>query len=166
MAININAIRSRGVDIALFRIERQIKNIGPTTLKGQITSGLLIQGGAQRNTPVDTGNLRASAFTVWARKRTGDAPKFRGKDAAERRNDHEKVVAGEKSQLSQNPFKPSVEVGFSAAYALPVHEDMNAKHNVGHAQFLRLAIVQNSQAIVDILRQDVVRGIDGNPVIP
>lgn len=162
-----NAIRSKGVDKALLALNRQIKNMPTVTLKGQIEAGFKIQGEAQRITPFDTGNLTNSAYTIWPQKRTGAAPKFIGKDAAERQADHDRVIKQEKAELSKDPKKPSVEVGFSAAYALPVHERMDVEHTGrGQAQFLLLSVVNNVDDIIRILKENVVSDIDGNPKVP
>lgn len=161
-----NVIRARGLDKALFRLNRQIKNMPTVTLKGQVQAGFKIQGDAQRLTPVDTSNLRNSAYTIWPRKKTGDVPKFTGKDAGERQREHDQVIKKERGELSKDRKKPSVEVGFTAAYALPVHENLEAKHPVGQAKYLEASVVSNLDDIIKILKANVVTGIDRNPKAP
>jgi hypothetical protein len=49
----------------------------------------------------------------------------------------------------------SAEVGFEAAYALFVHEDMEADFRVGGPKFLENALKQNQRAIVNIIKAAV-----------
>lgn len=73
-------------------LNRQIAGIKGDVLAGLLAAGLLVQRDAQLHVPVDTGNLKASAYT----RKKPDAPANR----------------------------PAVEVGFTAAYAVFVHENM------------------------------------------
>jgi len=45
----------------------------------------------------------------------------------------------------------SVEVGFQAAYAVYVHENLEARHPVGEAKYLQRAITENEDDIVRIV---------------
>jgi bacteriophage HK97-gp10 putative tail-component len=45
-----------------------------------------------------------------------------------------------------------VEVGYSAAYAVFVHEDLEAHHKVGQAKFLEQAVHENAGKVLDIVR--------------
>lgn len=81
-----------GLDTVLRNLNREIEGIEGRTIGGLLAGGLIIQGQAQKNVPVEYGNLRASAYT---RKAMDDAQ--------------------------------AVEVGFTAAYAIYVHENMEQK---------------------------------------
>jgi hypothetical protein len=48
--------------------------------------------------------------------------------------------------------KLSVSIGFGAAYAIYVHEDLEAKHTTGQAKFLESALRDNRDAILTILQ--------------
>ena len=54
-----------GLGAVLKRLESKVSNIADGTKSGLIAAGLFVQARAQDNTPVDTGNLRASAKTSW-----------------------------------------------------------------------------------------------------
>lgn len=61
----------------------------------------------------------------------------------------------------KDPTDPEVvEVGFNAAYAIFVHEDLEAHHTNGEAKFLENAVKENSQRIVDIITSRAKRGPD------
>lgn len=84
-------------------------------MAGLLEAGLQVQRVAQERTPVDTSNLKNSAFT----RKEGEM---------------------------------SVLVGFSAAYAVYVHEDMEARHTIGQAKFLESALRDNRDAILRIIQ--------------
>lgn len=89
--------------------------------RGLYKAGLFIQRKAQKLTPVDTGNLKGSAFTKIRYKRG----------------------------------KPKVIVGFSASYALRVHEDLNMRHTNGRAKFLEVAIRNNRARAMKMVKKEV-----------
>lgn len=59
------AVRFRiaGKDEVLRNLNRQVLGIKKRTRKGMLAAGLLVKGESMRLTPVDTGNLRNSAYT-------------------------------------------------------------------------------------------------------
>lgn len=105
----------------------QIATDAPEALgKASYASGLLIQREAQKKVPVETGNLRGSAYT-------------------------QRSVKG-------------VEVGFSAEYAIFVHENMEQKlkgeprpsglgtyWNPGGPKFLEKAVSDNVKELIDLV---------------
>lgn len=158
-----NAIRVVDLDKALLELSEFVRQVTLKTKKGMIKAGLRIQRGAQRLCPIDTGNLRSSAFTIWSGRGTVRA-EFQGKDAGRMAVQHAVVVQSEQNQLSRSDLKPEVEVGFSAYYALFVHEDTEVSHMkkneqgesvaIGEAKFLAKAIVRNMANIQrDILEE-------------
>jgi hypothetical protein len=52
----------RGMSKVLKNLNREIKGIAMRSEAGMKAAALLIKGRSQRNTPVDTGNLKASAY--------------------------------------------------------------------------------------------------------
>lgn len=153
-----SAVRVVGLNSALELLASDLKKIPLKTLQGMIAGGLVVQRAAQKLTPVDTANLKASATTVWGMKKGGGSPAFKGKDAGEMSSDHQKTVASEQSNLSKNPLTPEVEVLYSAAYALFVHEDLEANHINGQAKFLEKAVKDNLDKIVSAVKMEA-----GNP---
>lgn len=49
--------------------------------------------------------------------------------------------------------KKAVEIGYTANYAIYVHENLEARHTVGQAKFLESALRDNEAKIVDIVQQ-------------
>lgn len=76
--------------------------------------GVIIKADSVKLTPVDTSNLRGSAYID---------------------------VDGTKS----------VFIGYTASYAVFVHEDLEAIHKVGEAKFLEKAVKMNKQRIIEEL---------------
>lgn len=103
----------KGLEQVLANLDDAIEGIEGRTQAGMNDAGFMIQREAQKLTPVDTGNLKNSAYT-------------------------NPVVSG----------PPAVSVGFTAAYALAVHEDLQATHEVGEAKFLEKAIQRNHYEII------------------
>ena len=159
-----SVVRVEGLEDVLKTLNAQIKLIPFRTLKGMISAGLTIQRRAQKLVPVDSGNLKASAFTTWATKASSSSPSFRqGKkgrkvDTAKLAADHAQVVAQSKASLSSQVFlHPEVEVGFTANYAIYVHQDKEAKHpKGGEWKFLQKALVQGQADIMRAIEKEVV----------
>lgn len=76
--------------------------------------GVIVKADAQKMTPVDTANLRGSAYI--------------------NADGSEKVL-----------------IGYTAAYAPYVHENLDAYHKVGEAKFLEKAVKMNQDRIVEEL---------------
>ena len=152
--MSFGAIRVSGMDEILTNLNEQVKGIAVRTKRGMITAGFLIQREAQILVPVDLNNLRSSAFTIWGPGQGKTTASFTGDDADVLSADHERVVKEEQMGLSSSTFSPEVEVGFSAFYAIFVHEDLNAKHVVGEAKFLQKAVSQNISQILAAIENE------------
>lgn len=127
----------KGLEEITRNINRQIAAMPRATMAGLMAAGLIVQRDAQLHVPVDTGNLKASAFTRKAQK--------------------------------SSDRKPAVEVGFTASYAVFVHENMEQKLRgvprtsgsgkgrywdpQGRAgpKFLQNAVADNQRKIVDTI---------------
>lgn len=48
---------------------------------------------------------------------------------------------------------PLVEIGYTADYAVPVHEDLESWHNVGEAKFLENALNESEKDVYNLLKQ-------------
>jgi len=132
-----------GLQNVLSNISKEIEGIKNRSLAGLFEAGLKVQALAQKRTPVDSGNLRASAYT-------------------------RKTVNG------------GVEVGFTALYAMSVHEMVGQKlkgqpredfggtgkgegfgggtgkgkyWDSGQPKFLESALRDNRKNIVDIIAE-------------
>lgn len=102
-----------GLDRVMGNLNREVGKIVGRTIAGLLAGGLIIQAEAQRRVPVDTGNLKGSAFTR--------------KDP-----NNDRVV----------------ETGFNAAYAIFVHENLEAHHDNGEAKYLENAVTNKQDEVV------------------
>lgn len=119
-----------GLDEVLGNLNKELAGIKNRSIAGLLEGGLVVQRDAQRNVPVEYGNLRASAYT----RKAQDDPQ-------------------------------AVEVGFTAAYAVFVHEDLEQTlkgkprpsglgtyWNPGGPKFLERSLRDNERAILEIVR--------------
>lgn len=120
-----------GFDDVVRNLNAEVRRIKGASIEGLLAAGLIVQAHAQRNVPVEYGNLRASAYT------------------------------------RKSPEDPStVEVGFTAAYAVFVHENMEqvlkgdprpsglgTYWNPGGPKFLERALDENRAAILEQIRR-------------
>ena len=166
--MSLGTMRVEGLERVLSNLNEEVRGIKFRTKKGMISAGFLIQRESQKRTPVDTSNLRASAFVVWG-PGTGVSNKtFSGPDASEVSSRHAQVVGREGASLPAGISNPQVTVGHSVAYAIYVHENTMANHRkskksksgivgivqVGEAKFLEKAIDQNRGRIVETIRRE------------
>jgi len=173
-----------GLEEALFRIKSEAGAIKMRSLAGVTRGGLVIKRAAQKLVPVDTANLKASAFIVFDKTGVGtrgalsamdEVPNFsatkspkrkagrsgtgrsaRGKgsgskvDVAKLQADH---LAALTKAAGETAGKAVVLVGFSASYAIFVHEDMTKNHTTGEAKFLERAVTGNISEVVAAIRR-------------
>jgi len=143
------AIRVKGVDAALKSLKKDVGRVRSAALAGLITGGMRMLGASQEYAPRDLSNLRASGFIIWKEKTGGKQANFKGDDASEMAQEHSNFVNREKARLPA--LMPEVEIGFSANYALIVHEDLDAQHNIGQAKYMEAGIAkEQNNAINDV----------------
>jgi|19_taG_2_1085344.scaffolds.fasta_scaffold05913_3 hypothetical protein len=188
MAINIGKGSSNigtrldwiGLDTVLKNINDSLDDIEGVTVSGLLEAALLVKGDAQRITPVDTSNLKASAYVIWGggKKQTkiqaaAKAPNFKSESKKSKRKvDVEAMIAQHINVLnkrSKPSLSPFAEVGYTASYAAKVHEDLNASHvkkgrrkvfgrsvkasiQIGQAKFLEQSFIKNARRIKSIIK--------------
>jgi hypothetical protein len=139
-------------------------------LRGLLEAGLMVKGEAQKITPVQTGNLKASAYVIWGGGSNASSKiKYRSNPTAK----NKKVKAGEENVVREHAavlnhrmkssLEPFTEVGYTANYAAKVHERTGVSHakldkkrgrvQIGQAKFLEQAFQQNSRRIIAILKK-------------
>jgi len=112
--------RLEGLNQVVANLNKEVRGIRGRTKTGMWLAGLYIKGAALPLTPVDTGNLRQSAY----------------------------VTAGE------GPGGPGVEIGYTASYAIYVHEiDKNYRAPGTGWQYLTKAVRMSKKAVLDIVRR-------------
>jgi hypothetical protein len=157
------SIRWKGIDKVLKGINKASEKVEIVTLRGLLEAGLMVKGEAQKITPVQTGNLKASAYVIWGGgsnafgnpNRNTSKIKYRSNPTAK----NKKVKAGEENVVREHAavlnhrmkssLEPFTEVGYTANYAAKVHE----RTGVSHAKFLEQAFQQNSRRIIAILKK-------------
>lgn len=150
-------IRVKGLENVLKNLDREAKKIKRLSLKGVIKAGLLVRREAVKKAPIDLGNLRSSAFVAWKGGQSSN-PSFRGEeggaDAAKLSRDHATVIAESKGQtFTILTDRPRAVVGFSAAYALFVHEDGVQRRFKGF-KFLEKAVNENRTQILSLIAKE------------
>lgn len=158
--------RIDGMDKVLGALNKKIKGMGTASKQGLIRGGFFISRKSSETIPVDLGNLRASQFVTWGEglqtkgefrngisKRTGQA----FTEAAEMRSHHVDVLS-EAQSLCRKGIR--VVVGYSANYAVIVHEDMEMQHKEGkRAKYLQKAITENMPRLLEIIAGSAKGGL-------
>lgn len=156
-----------GLNRAIKKLNAAYANLQIATYRGLYRGAVLILKTAQKGCPIVTGNLRASGYVVTlgvAGGGVGKAPQFRGDDKADMTSNHGNVVGASRSALDKTAG-PQVIIGFSAMYALMVHENPNAgkghrdpkvpiykrRSEVGGSKFLERAINQRKKQVLELI---------------
>jgi len=162
-----------GLNQVMNTLNVEIHNIVGRSQKGLTRGALKIRREAQKKTPVVTGNLRASAYTISGKGSiTNELPSFKGKDAQKLQEDHSAAISQAQSRAAITT-EPYAEVGFTAMYAPFIHENPNAGQTgkgadssvpaykrgsaVGEWKFLENAIAENHAEILRLITQEVKR---------
>ncbi len=149
----------KGLDTVLRNLNKQIKKIEGRTLKGLIRGAIIIRRSMDKTPPkipVDLGNLRASFFTVTSKGvlAHGSSPEFGGEDASKLSSEHQSVIASVTNLTKATPGL-TVILGFSADYAIWVHEmiggNIDWNREGSGAKFFEAAIKRNAKAVFDII---------------
>jgi len=119
-----------GIDEVMKNLNTEISKMKDRTMKGIILAGIHIRRDMEDTfpkIPVDLGNLRASWFTVTT---TGTSETkgggFKGEEAGKMKEDHSKVI-GESKATIMGKKDPQMILGFTANYAMWVHENVDAQ---------------------------------------
>ena len=143
-----------GLDKTLKNLNETVEKIEGKTLKGLIRAVIEIRRTSNKDIPkipVDTGNLRASWFTVTSKGsiQAGASPNFKGDGSSKLGNSHSATLSDVKSMkvVSEGPF---LLFGYSAYYAVYVHEAVEKTFNRegAGALFLQTAIDNNWDVII------------------
>jgi len=183
----VKGIQWKGLDKVLSNLNKEIRGIEGRTRQGLLAAALKVKRDAIKLAPVDTGNLRNSAYVIWGGgrktrsrvRRTGSEGTFK-EDKSKAKStitgglaqrmgiDHQSVIAERQGVDSSSPF---AEIGFTAFYALYVHENLTARHTkvdlvgrgrgreklrrivqAGQAKFLEQALLQNRNVILNTIK--------------
>lgn len=119
----MNMIKVTGANMVIANIRKTGIKMGVGMERGLIRAGRFLQRESQLIVPVDTSNLKNSAFT---------------------RN------------IGGCGFSADVLVGYTANYAVYVHEDLNAHHKTGKsAKYLERPAREKRGEIIAIINEEV-----------
>jgi len=166
--VNSVTIKLDGVQGVLNELNSQIAKIQGRTRKGLIEAGLMILAKAQKNTPVDTGNLKASASLIPSAMAAVPTPVWdtdsknpkrknpthlSGETISELSAGFETMVGESKAEIASDATKhiDSVIVGYGAYYAVFVHEKAGPK-----MKFLENAVKSETNAVLERIRRRAV----------
>jgi len=149
-----------GLPTVLKNLNKEIKKMEGTTVKGLIRAGIMVRtrmGTSAPLVPVDTRNLDHSFFLVTSEGKTekGASPKFKGEDADNMMANHASAISTHLHQ-AQKAKRPTVVLGFSASYAWFVHENIGAhfrKPNSG-AKFFEAALHYEQGNMLKVIAQE------------
>ena len=159
---------TEGLEKQAMNINRLIATLPNVSRPALIEAGLIILHDAQKNCPVLTGNLKSSGDIVWTENGINkDQPQWKEQAPGGEPVDVMALQEGyeafrqECAQLIQSdPAGSTVCIGFSAYYAIFVHELHKTK-----PKFLENSMRANTQAVMERInariRQDYFNGTGG-----
>lgn len=123
----------KGIKEVLSRINKEAEKLKLKSAKGLIEAAIIIRRDMEKTPPkipVDTGNLRSSWFVTTARKTPrGKTASFKGEDAGKMSSQHS-LILSEAKAIATVTKMPLVVMGFTANYAVHVHENLEGKTSV------------------------------------
>lgn len=145
-------------------LQRELNRVEGKTLRGMIRAAIRIfqsMNETPPTVPIDTSNLVHSWFVVTSRGSVeeGQSPEFTGENAGELRGSHETALSAAQA-LAKKQRGPAVVFGFSANYAVFVHEmveggkPINWNRPGSGPKFFQAALTRESGEILSILRQE------------
>lgn len=154
MSSGLVEVRVEGIEAALSRINEEVAKVEKLSQAGLWEAGLKIMGASQKRLTAQiyskgslpgyrlTGNLRASGYVRAAQETVRPEPG--------------ELLASQNEAIPGDALPAiGIELGFTATYALYVHEDMEGRG----AKFLEGVILENESKIIDIVKQR--SGADG-----
>lgn len=149
----------QGLDEVMERLNQAIGRIKGRTLEGFIKGAVLIRRQSEDVpplTPVDTGNLRASWFTVYTGPRSGETSdgNFKGDNASRMASEHSAAVSQARSAI-EGSKEPVIVFGYTANYAGWVHENMEARFQRPGAgpKFLQEAAIGARSKVLKVIAE-------------
>jgi len=157
-----STIEKTSLQEVMKKLNKEIKGIEGRSLKGMIEGVIEVRRDMEKTSPlipVDTGNLRQSWFVTTSKGTTmqDKSPDFKGKNAGKMASEHstvKTVVAGRVQVKSRKG--PVVAFGFSANYALKVHEmyGTHFRRPDAGAGFFVSSIKRNKGKILNVIKEN------------
>ena len=142
-----------GLSNVLRNLNAAIKQKELNLKAGLMEAALVIKADSVRETPIDLGNLRGSAFVIVTEQQPDNtAPSFSGTDSGEMASNHSKAMIEGQGIVKGNVHDFSAIIGYTANYAFWVHEmPANYNFNSGSNKYLEKAVLKNEKRVFDIL---------------
>lgn len=159
----------RGINTIMKRLNVKLKEIEFKTARGYVEVASMIRRDMEQNPPlipVDTGNLRASWFSVVKGYQPKSRGQFKGRTPSERRRASQlaaehKTLMGDFKAVVDAEKDPSLIMGFTANYATAVHEkhDPNIKWQRPNSgpNFFKASLNRNRKEIIATIKKNVVK---------
>ena len=161
----------QGLNQVMSKLNKAVRKVEVQSQAGLTRAALKIRREAMIRVPIVTGNLRSSAYTISGGGvvSAGSGGSFKGKQASKANEQHQTGI-GEGTTRAQSTTQPYAEVGFTALYAVFVHENPRAgktagtspqgkpykrASEVGEWKFLENAIRDNYDEILRLVAQGV-----------
>ena len=157
----------KGIDDVMDALNKAVKQIEGDITKGLIECSIVVMRDMEKTAPkipVDTGNLRASRFVTTAKGNSMGNVSFKGEDGSKMASEHADTVSELQGKVVASK-QPIAFLGFSANYAMWVHEmvdaDFTKPKKVGNklharrpgagAKFFEMALIRNKGQMLQIL---------------
>lgn len=153
-----------GVEKVIANINKELEKMKTFSLAGMIDAAIDIQRDMEAGPtkiPLDLGNLRASFFitTSMGTVPEGKAPNFKGDDSGQLIADHQSVLSTMKTK-AVSAGVPMVVLGFSANYAIYVHEaygdNIEWSRPGSGPGFFKNALERNEKQILKKIRDSTI----------
>jgi len=158
----------KGMDIVMTNLHKEIVKIKGRSLKGLIEASIIVRRSMDYNAPtipIDLGNLRLSWFVVTASGiQKGESPSFREDEGGELASEHASTISEAQSLAQAASVQgPVLMMGFSANYAMWVHEMVGANFRQPKkgavrgspgAKFFERALKDNKALILETIRDN------------
>lgn len=154
----------KGIEKVVDNINKQLnQEVNQLTESGLIKVAILIRNSMAKESPlipIDLGNLNASWYVITKRVKNTNS-NFTADGSKYLQSDHS-IVTSKASSIVETSAVPTVIMGFSARYAMPVHEGLSSKGKPFNyirpqagAKFLESALWRNKDKIVEIMSKEI-----------
>ena len=156
------ALKLIGIDNVLANLNKEVEGIKERGLIGLIRASIIVRNAMEKDVPripVDTSNLRASWFVVTSKGGTirGRQPTFNIQDKSGEQVVREHVTKVERNKAAIEGKVPVIVMGFTAYYALPVHENIGAQFKApgAGAKFFEVHLQTKQKQMLEMIQKEV-----------
>ena len=141
-----------GLPRVLKNLNKEIAKIEGVAIAGLLEAGLFIKAQSGKVIPVEYGNLKGSCYVIASDgSKDNSTPEFSGPKAAEIAAEYSIEKSKAHTRMKKETM-PTAEIGYTASYAIFVHENLEAEHRIGkQAKFLQNAMENNHNRILSII---------------